>query len=151
MNNHAIFEEIDGFFRSYRDTFEQLEPHAITPFWVAPTLSIESSRIRICADDQALLAAFQDATDDLRGAGMRTADFVLEEVRVLRNDLIDCVVHWCLRNSSGATIKVLQNVYVLRCLDKGWGIAAVYLLPADQHLTRLANVRTNRLLPGSAP
>src|SRR5471030_2218015 len=88
------FDQIESFFNRYQDTFEQLEPRAIARFWCVPTLALEPESIKTCLDDVALLSAFEVATAQLRQAGMHSAQFVLEEVRILHNELVDCVVHW---------------------------------------------------------
>ena len=135
---HPVFARIDEFFARYQATFEQLDPDAIATFWFAPTLALEPGQVRVCVDETALQLAFETATGSLRQAGLQRADYELREVRVLRADLVDCVVYWHLRSASGALLKTLHNVYVLRADARGWGVAAVYLLPADQIIERLS-------------
>ena len=137
MAEQPTFDEICDFFARYQAIFEQLDPQAIAAFWFEPTLALETNQIRVCLNEQALLAAFKGAVGDLTAVGMCTASFALEEVRVLRDDLVDCVVHWQLRDATGRLLKKLHNIYVLRRDEHSWGIAAVYLLPANRPVTHL--------------
>jgi hypothetical protein len=137
VESQPSFDDIVSFFERYQSTFERLEPQAIARFWCAPTLALEPGRNQACVDDAELLRAFESATRQLREAGMHSASFALEEVRVLRDDLVDCVVSWDLRDAAGTTLKRLHNIYVLRRTTDDWGVAAVYLLPPERPLIRL--------------
>jgi hypothetical protein len=123
VTNHALSEEVRGFFEQYAKAFDSIDGSRIAALYYSPTVTMRGDGSIHCLQSRGELARFfQGVADTYARDGYRSGSFKNLQVLPIGGRSALATMDWELRRGDGSVIREWRQSYNVVRVDSGWQI-----------------------------